>query len=153
MLLHRDATRTLARLGLTLPRTHVVLLLGHRGPMTQRALADALEVTPRNVTGLVDGLVATGFVTREPHPGDRRATLVSLTGHGRSVLAEMARDHDEAARALLEGMSEHRFDAFAGGLEHVLNRLREEQPSRDRLEVPSVQDRESADAVQRRDEH
>jgi DNA-binding MarR family transcriptional regulator len=124
MLLHRDATRTLARLGLTLPRTHVVWLLHHRGPMTQRVLADALGVTPRNVTGLVDGLVETGFVTREPHPRDRRAILVSLTDHGRAVLADMDRSHQEAAAALFGGIPDLR--AFADGLEHVLRRLQEE---------------------------
>jgi DNA-binding MarR family transcriptional regulator len=128
MLLHRDATRTLARLGLTLPRTHVVWLLHNRGPMTQSALAEAIEVTPRNITGLVDGLVETGFVTREPHPGDRRATLVSLTDHGRSVLADMDRSHDEAAELLFGGMSEPDFRAFAAGLEHVFGRLKEELP-------------------------
>ncbi len=41
--------------------------------MTQRALADALQVTPRNVTGLVDALADSGFVERAPHPTDRRA--------------------------------------------------------------------------------
>ena len=126
MLLHRDATRTLARLGLTVPRTHVVWLLHHRGPMTQRALADALEVTPRNVTGLVDGLVETGFVTREAHPADRRAILVSLTEHGRSVLADMDRSHREAAAMLFGGMPPESREAFAEGLEHVLGRLQEE---------------------------
>src|SRR5918993_821261 len=82
VLLNEDMTRSLARIGLTSARAHVLWELHHRGPTTQRVLADALQVSPRNVTGLVDGLVETGFVTREPHPGDRRATLVSFTEHG-----------------------------------------------------------------------
>jgi DNA-binding MarR family transcriptional regulator len=42
-------------------------------------LADALAVTPRNVTALVDGLEAEGLIRRVPHSTDRRVTLVELT--------------------------------------------------------------------------
>jgi DNA-binding MarR family transcriptional regulator len=125
VLLNDDMTQSLAREGLTLPRAHLVWLLHHQGPITQRALADALKVTPRNVTGLVDGLVAGGFVTREPHPTDRRATLVSLTEHGASTLAEMDRSHQELAELLFGDMSARQFGAFVKGLGHVLSRLRE----------------------------
>jgi hypothetical protein len=68
VLLADDMARDLERRGLTRSRTHVVWLVHHRGPMTQRALADATGVSARNVTGLVDGLVDTGFVTRSRIP-------------------------------------------------------------------------------------
>jgi DNA-binding MarR family transcriptional regulator len=42
-------------------------------------LADALAVTPRNVTALVDGLEGEVLVRRAPHSTDRRITLVELT--------------------------------------------------------------------------
>ena len=54
VLLGEDMTQSLARDGLTVPRAHLVWVLHLRGPATQRALADALKVTPRNVTGLVE---------------------------------------------------------------------------------------------------
>jgi DNA-binding MarR family transcriptional regulator len=49
-------------------------------------------VTPRAVTGLVDALVADGLVTREPHPTDRRATLVTLTSRCERLVAQLKRD-------------------------------------------------------------
>jgi DNA-binding MarR family transcriptional regulator len=125
VLLNEDMTRSLAREGLTVPRAHLVWLVHHEGPTTQRALADALKVSPRNVTGLVDGLVADGLVTREPHPTDRRATLVSLTGRGAATLAEMAKSHAALADLLFGDLSPSRLGAFAGGLHHVVRRLRE----------------------------
>jgi DNA-binding MarR family transcriptional regulator len=125
VLLNEDMTQSLARDGLTVPRARVVWLLHHEGPQTQRALADALKVTPRNVTGLVDGLAAAGYVTREPHPADRRATLVSLTEHGAATMAAMDRSHQELATLLFGDMSARRFDAFVRGLDHVLERVRE----------------------------
>ena len=126
VLISEDMTQTLARDGLTVPRAHLVWLLHHGGATTQRALADALKVSPRNITGLVDGLVATGLVTREPHPTDRRATLVSLTDRGASTLAEMDRGHRELATLLFGDMADRQFGSFVDGLGHVLRRLREE---------------------------
>lgn len=125
VLLNEDMTQSLARDGLSVPRATLVWHLHHSGPSTQRALADALKVTPRNITGLVDGLVATGYVTREPHPTDRRATLVSLTEHGAATLAGMARGHQELARLLFGPMPPAQLAAFAGGLADVTSRLRE----------------------------
>ena len=123
--LDADSRTALARDGLTTARAHVLWELQHRGPLTQRALADALRVSARNVTGLVDGLVDGGFVTREPHPGDRRATLVSFTEHGAATAARLEREHAELARALFADLPEDRFRAFADGLDHVLARLRD----------------------------
>ena len=62
VVLGEDMRTSLARDGLTPSRAHVLWLLHHGGPTTQRAIADALGVSARNVTGLVDGLVAGGFV-------------------------------------------------------------------------------------------
>jgi len=125
VLLDDDMTKGLAGYGLTPARAHLAWRLHHGGPATQRVLADALKVTPRNVTGLVDGLVATGYVTREPHPTDRRATLVSLTEHGAATMKRMDRSHRELARTLFGDMPERQLAAFTGGLEHVMSRLRE----------------------------
>src|SRR2546430_15486 len=83
VLLGRDMTDSLAREGLTESRAHLLWQLQQRGPCTQRTLAADLHVTPRAITALVDGLAATGFVTRELHPSDRRATLVTFTERGR----------------------------------------------------------------------
>jgi len=102
---------------------HLTWLLHHGGPQTQRALADAMKVTPRNVTGLVDALVDTGFVARGPHPTDRRATLVSLTERGAETMEAMNREHQELASLLFADMPDR--DAFARGLEHLLEGLRD----------------------------
>jgi len=124
VLINSDMTRGLGELGLTQSRTHLLWELGQRGPSTQRALADALDVSPRNITGLVDALVATGFVSREPHPTDRRARLVQFTEHGAEVLGRMVTDHQEFARLLFQGMPTTTFTGFVRGLDSVLDRLR-----------------------------
>jgi DNA-binding MarR family transcriptional regulator len=125
VLLHDDMTESLGREGLTLSRAHLLWELRQSGPATQTALADSLLVSTRTVTGLVDGLVAGGFVTREPHPTDRRAFLVSFTEHGAAVVKFMEEGQQELADLLFAGMSPQRFDCFASGLSEVVGRLRD----------------------------
>jgi DNA-binding MarR family transcriptional regulator len=125
VLLNDDMTQTLARDGLTVSRAHVLWELRHRGPTTQRNLADALKVSARTITGLIDGLVATGFVTREPHPADRRATLVTFTAHGATTVAAMERDQREFGQLLFAEMPDQQFDCLVAGLDEILTRLRD----------------------------
>jgi DNA-binding MarR family transcriptional regulator len=125
-----DMTTSLTARGLTGARAHVLWELQHQGPMTQRQLARALDVTPRNVTGLVDALVDTGFVTREPHPSDRRATLVTFTDQGAATAADLVRDHEEFAHLLFANVADDALVAFVGGIDHVLSRLYEHGATR-----------------------
>lgn len=111
-------------LGLTPSRTHLLWEVGQRGPVPQRVLAEALKVTPRAVTGLVDALADDGLVTREPHPSDRRATLVTLTARGEILVRQLKRDHKALARALFAPMSRSEFDGFRRELDGVIDRLR-----------------------------
>src|SRR5215467_14026539 len=124
VLVSQDMTDCLAREGLTDSRAHLLWQLQQRGPCTQRTLAADLHVTPRPIAALVDGLVATGFVTREPHPSDRRATLVTFTERGHATAQALLDDHRRLARELFAGMADDVFGSFDAGLLHVLTRLR-----------------------------
>jgi DNA-binding MarR family transcriptional regulator len=123
LVLNEDLERSLAEQGLTVSRAPVIWHLHHQGPSTQRFLADALKVSARNITGLVDKLEETGFVTRSPHPQDRRATLVSLTKHGQAITAAWERDQRELTRMLFSGLPGHKFDCLVEGLGEILTQL------------------------------
>ncbi|GAA1693953.1 hypothetical protein GCM10009765_49020 [Fodinicola feengrottensis] len=113
-----------AKLGLTRARATIMWQLHHSGPTTQRALSDALKVTPRNITGLVDALEGGNFVVRTPHPTDRRAILVKLTDHGAQTAASMETGWHEFAGQLFGHLSGAELEAFLGTLDGVLERLR-----------------------------
>jgi DNA-binding MarR family transcriptional regulator len=124
VLLGDDMARSLARDGLTVPRAHLLWELEQRGPTTQRVLADALGVSARNVTGLVDALETSGFVARQPHPTDRRATLVTFTEHGARTAQSLSRGKRELAEVLFGEMAERRYACLMEGLDEVLTALR-----------------------------
>lgn len=122
-LLNRDMQLSFERDGLTEARAHLLWVL-RDGAVTQRALADALAVTPRNITGLVDGLVTSGHVVRNPHPGDRRAVLVDLTEAGRALVESMVEGYAEMHEVLFGGLSERQLAMFRRTLASVNERLR-----------------------------
>jgi DNA-binding MarR family transcriptional regulator len=70
--------------GLSEGRLHVLFTLAsapkHQLPLGE--LADQLDVTPRNITGLIDHLERDGLVERLDDPDDRRLTYARLTPSG-----------------------------------------------------------------------
>lgn len=69
--------------------------------LRQRDLASALGLASPSVTALVDRLVKSGHVRREPHPDDRRATIVVPT-----------KDTDDEVRATLGPMHRRMIDVI-----------------------------------------
>jgi DNA-binding MarR family transcriptional regulator len=109
----------LADRGLTRARATVLARLHRVGPSNQGTLARELRVSPRNITGLVDGLETAGLVERTPHPRDRRAILVTLTDDGTRAATALAEDERALARFLFADRPEPevaRLEADLGGL-------------------------------------
>lgn len=122
-LLADDQERFQREHGLTGPRVHLLWHLGTTGPVRQADLAAALRVSPRNITGLVDGLVASGHVRREQHPTDRRAFLVALTTAGAAFVDTLQRQHRTLARDLFADLPAERRVGLQASLDLVASRL------------------------------
>ncbi len=81
-------------LGVTFARYEVLMLLhfSRADALPMTVIGARLQVHPTSVTNAVDRLEAAGLVQRQPHPTDRRTTLVALTDGGRA-LALAATEH------------------------------------------------------------
>lgn len=63
----------------------VIQSLGIAGGRPMAAIAQQLGLTPSTMTGLVDRLEEQGYLRREAHPSDRRATILRLTRKGETA--------------------------------------------------------------------
>ena len=96
--------RGMGERGLTRARAALILQLHRHGPAVQREISQALGVTPRYVTDLVDTLEAEGWVTRGRHHTDRRAIVVSLTESARTTVKAMDAERRAWAAQLFDGV-------------------------------------------------
>jgi MarR family transcriptional regulator, lower aerobic nicotinate degradation pathway regulator len=82
----------------------VLLRLNAAGPLNQRDLVEQTSHDKASIVRIVDDLERLHLASREAVPGDRRLRAVTLTDHGREVLAqahEAARPAAAAATAAL----------------------------------------------------
>ncbi|MYR59188.1 MarR family transcriptional regulator, partial [Streptomyces sp. SID625] len=101
---HRIQKRHLEEhaLGITPAQSRLLRTLAHFGePPRMADLAQSLEVVPRAVTTLVDGLETNGKVRRVPDPANRRVTRIELTDDGRTALRELHGARRSAAEEIL----------------------------------------------------
>lgn len=87
-------SRLRARFDVTLPRFDLMAQL-EKAPdgLTLGELSRRMMVSNGNITGLVERLVESGHLARQPHATDRRVAFVRLTGAGHAAFAEMAAEH------------------------------------------------------------
>ncbi len=95
-------------------------------PLTPAELADRTGVTRATITGLVDTLERAGFVTRTPHPDDRRMMSVGLTKRGEKLLAQIMPEHFRRMAWLMGPLSEAERKTFLRLLTKVLHRAAED---------------------------
>lgn len=116
---------TLSARGLSVSKAALLWRVTTTGAQTQRALSEFLRVTPRAVTGFVDDLVAAGLARRAPHPGDRRAVLVTASAAGRRKVSTMQRQRRAFAEYLLAETTDADLRAFTRTGAAIMARLRE----------------------------
>jgi DNA-binding MarR family transcriptional regulator len=110
--------------GESVARLRLLYDLHCNGPRKMADLAGSLGVTPRNVTALVDALEAEQLVRREPHPTDRRITMIEITGGS----AKVEQQFDALRGAIADvfaGIDSRDRDAFGRVLDGVRARLAE----------------------------
>ncbi|MET7692919.1 MarR family transcriptional regulator [Streptomyces sp. NPDC005483] len=105
---HRIQKRQLHErgLGVTPAQSRLLRTLAHwETPPRMADLAERLEVVPRAVTSLVDGLEAGGKVRRVPDPANRRVIRIELTEDGVKTLQELRDVRRAAAEEILAPLS------------------------------------------------
>lgn len=89
-----DLDRFLARYNLSQRKFFVlILLLRNPNGLKVSQLAEGTGVSCATMTGVVDGLLNAGLVTREADQQDRRAFMVEITDTGQALLDQLLPQH------------------------------------------------------------
>lgn len=129
-LLH-DAARAIRRrfearaadLGLSSAQWRCLVHLMREGPSPQARLAELLEIEPISVSRLLDRMQEGGWISREPHPADRRLRIVTATDRTAAAFAEARRIADGLYAEALEGLPPGTRETLMATLRQIISNL------------------------------
>ncbi len=87
--LRQDGYRGREHHGLSLTQAQLVALVDSRGSLRVGEIARELAITSASASDSLRALSSKGLIERSPAPGDRRATLISLSPEGRAVAPQV----------------------------------------------------------------
>jgi MarR family transcriptional regulator for hemolysin len=126
--------QSVAKLGITRSQWSLVAVVAHKPGMTQRTIAETLEISEAAAGRLIDRLCAERFLERRPRDDDRRAYSVHLNPEFSprlALLGDIARQNELDAFA---GMSEEQLEQLGSLLETVYRNIGAQRM------IPSSQD-------------
>jgi DNA-binding MarR family transcriptional regulator len=110
-----------AKLNITMPQLKVLMLLGLHGSAPVSWLASRMNVSPPNVTGILDRLEHNEWVKRTNDTHDRRVVRVVLTEEGQKLLQELQAAGNERVRLSITEMQPSDRTALRQGLAALLD--------------------------------
>ncbi|MFI2781343.1 MarR family winged helix-turn-helix transcriptional regulator [Streptomyces sp. ALB3] len=124
--LQRIQSRQLEPIGITPAQFRLLRTTAHcEAPPRMADLAERLDVVPRAVTTLVDGLEASGRVRRAPDPANRRVVRIEITEEGRAVLRSMRDARKAAAEEILAPLTAEQREVLGGLLTALVDGMPE----------------------------
>ena len=81
-------SQQLLRAGVSMSHLHVMWMLRRHGALSMSRIAESLDVSLSNATGLIDRMAERDLVDRVRVDDDRRLVLVQLSAHGRATLEQ-----------------------------------------------------------------
>jgi len=98
---------------------HILSMLDQHGEMAMGRLADKLDVSLSNASGLIDRLEDRGFVERIRVPDDRRIVIVRATDLGRSTLVELEVLKDGMVQSVLDQLDTGQLERVGLALDDI----------------------------------
>lgn len=102
--------------GMTRAQWVILSRLERQPGLSQKELAEILEVEPITVARLLDRLQARGMVERRPDPADRRVWRLHLLPDAGPALADLAGQRDALVDHLTAGLDEATVNILTGAL-------------------------------------
>ena len=113
--------------GMTRAQWTILIWLDRRPGLSQKELADLLEVEPITVARLVDRLESRGMVERRADPGDRRIWRLHLQPAAEPVLAEIAAQRADILYTITSGLDPSVRETLVTSLLHMKTALAAER--------------------------
>jgi DNA-binding MarR family transcriptional regulator len=119
-------TGRLVKAGVSMTHMHVMWLLQHHGDLPMSRMADLLDVSLSNATGIVDRMAERGLVERVRVPDDRRVVLVRIASAGLQSLETIEAIKQDRLQAILGHLDATQLERLAVALDDIRSAVVEE---------------------------
>lgn len=99
-------TGRMVKAGISMTHLHILWVLEHHGDLTMTRLAELLDVSLSNATGLIDRMEERGLIERIRVPSDRRVVIVRASAEGARIRDEIEALKQDRLRSILGRLSE-----------------------------------------------
>jgi DNA-binding MarR family transcriptional regulator len=111
-LVRRYLTARSDRLGVTDIEAHLLARLAAKGPGSVADIQRAFGLRASTLTNALDRLERRGLLRRDPHPGDRRTFLLSLTPAGTDAAGRVVATVDALEARVAARVTAEQLDGF-----------------------------------------
>jgi MarR family 2-MHQ and catechol resistance regulon transcriptional repressor len=122
-------SQRLVELGISMTHFHVLTLLRHHDAMPMGRLAEILDASLSNATGIIDRMEERGLVERTRVPDDRRVVLVRLTAGGIDLVDQAELVRSDILAAAMTRLGPDQLDRMEAALTDLRAALAEELAS------------------------
>lgn len=119
-------TGRMVKAGISMTHLHILWVLEHHGDLPMTRLADLLDVSLSNATGLIDRMEERGLVERVRVPDDRRVVLVRPSAEGARIRDEIESLKQDRMRAILARLDPSQLDRVLGAITDLRGAVIEE---------------------------
>jgi DNA-binding MarR family transcriptional regulator len=109
-------TGRMVKAGISMTHLHILWVLEHHGDVTMSRLAELLDVSLSNATGLVDRMAERGLIDRVRVPNDRRVVLVRPSEQGARIRDEIEAIKQDRLRSILGRLPSERLERVLGAI-------------------------------------
>lgn len=99
-------TGRMVKAGISMTHLHILWVLEHHGDVTMTRLAELLDVSLSNATGLIDRMEERGLIERVRVASDRRVVIVRASTEGARIRDEIEALKQDRMRSILGRLSE-----------------------------------------------
>ena len=109
-------TGRMVKSGISMTHLHILWLLEHHGDLTMGHLADLVDVSLSNASGLIDRMEERGLVERIRVPDDRRVVLVRVSPEGARMRDEIEAIKQDQMRSILGNLDVDQLTRLVGAV-------------------------------------
>jgi DNA-binding MarR family transcriptional regulator len=119
-------TGRMVKAGISMTHLHILWVLEHHGDLTMTRLADLLDVSLSNATGLIDRMAERGLVDRVRVPTDRRIVIVRASHEGTRIRDEIEALKQDRLRSILNRLEPAKLERIHAAISDLRGAVIEE---------------------------